>query len=319
MKSPTLSKKEIETTGQQTGMQVLLVDDDFFFREYISLLLEDAGHKVLKAASAEEGLHILKTHPCSIILTDWMMPAFSGLDFCMQVRRWEQGYHYIILLTGKETSAEVVEGLSAGADDFIKKSASPSEVMARVKCGARIIQQHRKLEEQKEKIAQLAERDPLTNAYNRHFLYTRLPGEIKRSKRYHIELSVIMTDIDHFKRINDGYGHLIGDRALKFFARTLSENLRQNVDWVCRYGGEEFVIVLPNTELDKGVHTAEKLRGILERSVLTTENGELNFTASFGVAALSSLKGVYEMESLLRLADERLYESKNKGRNCVSY
>ncbi|MCP5208392.1 MAG: diguanylate cyclase [Hahellaceae bacterium] len=302
--------------SRRAQFPVLLVDDDLVFRELASVYLEDAGYEVLAVDSVAAAHSVLAKRNFPIIMVDWMMPGVDGITFCQQLRKENQPYRYIMMLSSKNDGDEVVQGLTAGADDYIIKGGRKSELIARLDCGVRVLAQQVLLEQQKIEILRKSQSDHLTATYNRGYLMEHLPREIVRSSRYEKSFSIILCDIDFFKKINDEYGHLGGDHALVTFANVLEFSLRKDIDWVARYGGEEFVVVLPNTDHLQAMVVAEKLRANVEAASTTWEGKTIAMTASFGVASSTPQYPVTSADALLALADKRLYKSKRAGRNC---
>ena len=191
-------------------------------------------------------------------------------------------------------------------------------MVARVNTGIRILKLEQSLKKANEEIRLLSITDPLTGCFNRGYLNDRLCYEIKRSQRYYHPLSLVLADIDHFKRVNDTYGHQVGDEVLRIFAGCIQKEIRKKIDWVVRYGGEEFLIVLPETNKLGAFSVAERLRETVANTKIAVNGGELKITASFGGAcAAFRTNPTNEMtpERLINLADEQLYRSKNAGRN----
>ena len=210
-------------------------------------------------------------------------------------------------------------GLEAGADDYLSKPFNPGELRARINTGIRILDLERSLREANEQIRKFSITDPLTGCFNRGYLDQTLSREIRRSFRYGRPLSVVLCDIDHFKKVNDTYGHPAGDRVLKEFARCIGSSVRRNVDWLARYGGEEFVLVLPETDLEGARSVAERLRKKISNHSIRIENSEIRITSSFGIASLD-LKAADDGNLslfLIEKADRMLYRAKLSGRNRV--
>ena len=229
------------------------------------------------------------------------------------------GYLYVLLLTGHDSPADIVTGLEAGADDYVKKPTRAPKLLARLKTGSRIVQLERSLRASNEQIQLLSITDALAGTYNRRYLNDELVREIERSRRYSRPLSVVMADLDHFKRINDEYGHPVGDDVLRGFADLLRASTRQS-DCIARYGGEEFIIVLPDTDLMGAVATAEKIRLTCASAPMPAARGLIRVTASFGVAVVESEAETTTdtAAALLGRADAALYRSKIAGRNRVT-
>ena len=292
--------------------RVLLVEDEPTQLRMVERRLTKAGYLVDTATDGQSALSILRSGRFHILITDWDMQPMDGATLCRRVREITNldSYLYIIMLTGHNQVADVVAGFEAGADDYLRKPADDAELLARLKAGRRILE----LEQQ---VQRLTITDPLIEIYNRRNLIVQLPRDIDRARRYQRPLSVILADLDDFKRINDEHGHQVGDQVLRGFAQRAATSLRQ-CDWFARYGGEEFVFVLPDTVLFGAAEAAEKLRAECEGALFETSAGSLRVTASFGVAELTSDQAYPEgTDGFLRRADLALYKAKRDGRNCV--
>jgi diguanylate cyclase (GGDEF)-like protein len=298
----------------------LLAEDAALEREQLQYFLQKGGYVVDCAANGAEALEKITRDPYHILLTDWEMPGMDGASLCRRVREADlPGYVYILLLTGHGSSDHVVDALGSGADNFIRKPVDPAELLAHVDAGLRIVQLERSLRAANEQIRRLTITDPLVGTFNRRHLDEELVREVERARRYGHCLSAVMADLDRFKNINDRYGHIVGDEVLREFACRARASIRQGSDWIARFGGEEFVIILPETPLAGAAATAEKIRTILHATPIATSTGPLTVSASFGVAALtpSDDSAVLASEALLKRADEALYRSKLAGRNRV--
>jgi len=302
-------------------LQLLLVEDEPTQLLLMQRLLRRAGYAVDTAGNGEEALEKIGSGRFQLMVTDWDMPGMDGATLCQRVRAAQlPGYLYVLLLTGHGSTESVVEGLEAGADDYIRKPANELELLARLKAGQRIVRLEQSLREAKDRIQVLSNTDPLVGTYNRRYLNEQLANEVERARRYNRPLAAIMADLDFFKSINDQHGHQVGDQVLCAFVQLAKATVRQASDWLARYGGEEFVIVLPETDLAGAARTAEKIRQQCAATAYATDAGPLTVTASFGVAALdvgSEPVGA-AAESLLRHADAALYRSKHEGRNRVT-
>ena len=223
------------------------------------------------------------------------------------------------MLTAKDTKDDIISGLEAGADDYLIKPAHHAELIARIKNGLRILELEKSLKEANDEIRILSITDALTGIYNRGYLNERLPQEIKRSIRYQRSLSIIITDIDHFKYVNDTYGHLAGDTVLKGFVQCILASVRDQIDWTARYGGEEFLVVLPETNFSGAKLLAERLREAVSQEHHAVNGEKIRITASFGVTGFSpeTLKSRMTAEKMLHQADESLYRAKHQGRDRV--
>lgn len=308
----------MSAAGEQVRM--LLVEDEPTQRKVVERVLQRAGYIVETASDGEEALARILGGQFQILLTDWDMPGMDGTTLCKRVREANLStYLYILLLTGHNTTADVVAGLSAGADDYVRKSDDKSELLARLSAASRIVRLEQSLREANEKIQLLSVTDSLAGTYNRRYLNDQLLKEVERARRYNRPLAAIMADLDRFKRINDERGHQCGDEVLRRFA-DLAKSVIRPSDWIARYGGEEFVIVLPEIDAGGAASAAEKIRAQFAGAPMPVAGGELIATASFGVAALSAVTQSVPAaaDALLREADTALYNSKREGRNRVT-
>lgn len=300
-------------------LKLLLAEDEPLQQKVLERVLGLAGYEVHTARHGDEAFARLLTESFQILVTDWDMPGMDGATLCRRLRAsLLPGYLYILMLTGHSATEDLVAALEAGADDYIRKPPEIAELLARVNAGRRIVELERSLSAAHETIRQLSITDPLLATFNRRYLDEKLPHEIARALRYGRPLSLVMTDIDHFKAVNDEHGHVTGDEVLRAFAERLQASLRQSIDWVARYGGEEFVLVLPESSLEAAACVAEKIRRECAEGPL--RDTLCRVTASFGVATLSVIgeKDRGSADALLRAADAALYRSKRGGRNRVS-
>jgi two-component system cell cycle response regulator len=248
-------------------------------------------------------------------ILDWEMPQLTGPDVCKRVRDLlRKPYTYLLLLTGKGSKEETVEGMNAGADDYIIKPFDEHELQVRLRAGKRIIDLQHELLKAQEELRERANKDLLTMLPNRSAISAVLEQEVARGERDGRSVGIILLDIDHFKKINDTYGHFAGDAVLRETAARLRGNMRQ-YDQVGRYGGEEFLAVLPNCDLEQAAHQAERLRMRLHESGILVDGTELSVSASFGVTVSEAQE--HNPEVFVRVADEALYLAKANGRNCV--
>ncbi|MCG6879761.1 MAG: diguanylate cyclase [Deltaproteobacteria bacterium] len=299
---------------------ILIAEDNAVSRKLMEMNLRQAGYEVVSTVNGREAFNVFKRRFFPIILTDWGMPEMDGLELCRAIRENPtEGYVYIFLITGRDSKKDIIVGLEAGADDYLTKPFDRSELKARLKTALRILKLEKSLKEAYEKIRILSITDKLTGCYNRTYMDEYLSKEITRATRYRRPISLVMTDIDHFKRINDSYGHQAGDLILKNFVGWIKESLRNDVDWVARYGGEEFLIVLPETGFESAMSSAERLRKTVAGSVTSYEEKDIRITASFGVVGFkpSAENGTFPHESIVGEADKSLYRAKNEGRNRV--
>jgi diguanylate cyclase (GGDEF)-like protein len=296
----------------------LLAEDDPVTRMLMTRFLKKAGYEVDAVANGSEALDRMTRRYYPMLVTDWEMPEMDGVALCKAVRNMQMdGYVYALLLTARDSKEHIIAGLEAGADDYLIKPVHEPELIARLNAGRRILNLEHSLRVANQRNRILSITDALTGAYNRRYLMEQLPRELERCRRYAYPLSVLMCDIDRFKQINDNRGHAAGDDVLQQFAARAQKSIRTNSDWVSRYGGEEFLIVLPETEYGGAMAVAEKIRTLVSSMPFATRSGDLMATASFGVASTGpsgpdiSLK----VDALIRSADECMYRSKQEGRD----
>lgn len=311
----------MNTKYNREKFPVMVVEDNPIARKYLARKLENAGYQVTCADDGKKALELFDRHFYPIVLTDWMMPEMNGLELCQAIRnRKNEGYVFIILLTARDSKEDIIAGLEAGADDYLVKPGNHAELIARLHSGERILDLEKNLKDANEEIKRLSITDPLTGCFNRGYMSKKLEQEFKRGRRYQHPLSLIFCDIDHFKRINDTFGHQAGDEILKEFSHCLMDNIRIDLDWLTRYGGEEFLIVLPETEPEGAWKVAERIREVVAEKEIFWHHERVPITASFGVTGIDRSYNGNELspEILIRSADDALYQSKHEGRNRVS-
>ncbi len=320
---------------------ILVVDDSRIVRAMVSDVLRAEGYRVREASDGRQALARIQESRPDLVLLDVMMPEMDGYEVCRALRRSEREEEYIpiLMLTAKGEVEDLARGLAAGADDYIAKPFDNLELLARVKSLLRIralqkrlYQQNLELEAKNQQLEALTRQldaanqelrllsvtDGLTRAYNHRHFQERLRTEYARASRHGEPLACVMIDLDHFKRINDTYGHPIGDRVLVWLVGILKDGVRSE-DLVARYGGEEFVLLLPNTDAERARSLAERLRKRIasEPVPLAPGDGRLRVTVSMGVADYQPGKVDRSPDDLLRAADEALYRAKAHGRNRV--
>jgi diguanylate cyclase (GGDEF)-like protein len=316
-------------THELSGLRLLVVDDDPVTLRLLTKQLTALGHTVHTAANGRAALRlVLETDP-QLILTDWQMPELDGIGLCQSLRQTKAGQQiYIIMLTANEDEDHLVQALSAGADDYMVKPVRPRVLEARVRAAQRIIQLQEKIERDKEeiqqyvaqlaimnrKLEQAAFTDALTNLPNRRYATDRLKQEWAASIRSQRPLSCMIMDIDHFKQVNDTYGHDVGDVVLQETAAVLKKSLRLN-DVVCRLGGEEFLVICADTDVRGAVVCAERLRRAVETHIIKTLGFNRSVTISVGVASRG--REMSRPDAMLKAADQALYAAKQSGRNRV--
>jgi len=293
-------------------VKVLIAEDEPVSRRVLESFLRKWGYDVLVTCDGSEAWEIFqKPDPPNLIISDWMMPDMDGLELCRKIRGIERsGYTYFIILTAKGRKEDVIQGFQAGADDFLVKPFDKEEMKYRIRIGERII----RLEQQ---ILHLATTDSLTGVLIRRAFMERIEAEIHRSDRENAPFSLIFSDIDFFKKINDNYGHQVGDIVLQKFSGELTKSARP-YDFVGRYGGEEFVVCLPGVDKVQCRVVAERMRKRVEEMKVMLPGGSqsVRITASFGAASLS-MESKENADSLIKRADEAMYRAKLEGRNRV--
>jgi len=298
-------------------MKVLIADDSATSRAMLRAALVRWGYEVVMAENGAEAWDILaKPDAPPMAILDWVMPYLTGPEVCGKVRETRrEPYTYILLLTSKNSKDETIEGLEAGADDYIVKPFNQQELSVRLRAGKRIIDLQLSLMEAREELREKASKDLLTMLPNRAAIVGTLEQEVSRCHRDQRSVGVILLDIDHFKKVNDTFGHFAGDAVLRETAARLRGSMRP-YDQVGRYGGEEFLVVLPNCELEQAANQAERMRQRLEESKVRADAGtEISISASFGVT-ISDLSD-RSPDLFVRVADEALYRAKAGGRNRV--
>ncbi len=310
-----------ETQLTPSAFPVLIVEDNLLMRSILEGHLVELGHEVTAVENGRQALEMLEKKYFPLVITDWVMPEMDGLGLCRSVREMDNdGYIYIILLTGQDKKEDLISGLSSGADEYLVKPVNRAELSVRLKTAGRILELQNSLKRSYDEIKLLSAKDPLTKLFNRGYLDERLPQEVKRTFRFERPISISIFDLDHFKAINDSYGHPAGDRVLQDCADCVRRSVRGEIDWLARYGGEEFIIVLPETSLAGAIACAERLRREISELVTVFDGSEIRFTASFGVASFtpsSQKEDLYMTSVLIEKADQCLYQAKKEGRNRV--
>jgi diguanylate cyclase (GGDEF)-like protein len=301
-------------------LRALIVDDDEFILEYLKTAIASTGLEVVGVTDAEHALVELQREFASIVVVDRDLPGMDGLALCRRIRAQVfPGYVYVILLMAQDAEKNILDGLAAGADDYLNKRASSAHLIAKLTTARRILALEQSLRRMIEERRHMAMTDELTDSYNRRFFMHQMRREIKRAMRLPGELSLLVLDIDNFKQINDRFGHAAGDAVLVEFAKRIRHALTRERDWSARTGGEEFAVVLPATDLAGAQTVAENLRLAVAAALMKIAGHEIAVTVSIGVTAMGKLlTDAPTVESMLQRADDCLYQSKNKGRNRVT-
>lgn len=292
-------------------MKILIADDDAASRLLLGALLRKLGHTVIAVADGHAAWQAWLEEAPALVISDWMMPGMDGLSLCRAIRSQPSPhYTYLILLTALSGKGSYLDGMEAGADDFLSKPLDEDMLAARLCVATRILKLHEALKVQ-------ASHDHLTGVLNRGAVLEQLRTEIERGARENTWVGVMMIDLDHFKLVNDRYGHPIGDAVLVEAARRMQGALR-SYDRLGRFGGEEFIIVAPGGDRALMQMIAERVQRHVSESPITTRAGELPLTFSAGVACCEP-GGSDSIEALLSRADAALYRAKDAGRACIEY
>jgi two-component system cell cycle response regulator len=295
--------------------KILIAEDDPVSRRVLEVFLVKRGYNVVTVANGTDALRELDDNVAPrLAVLDWMMPGMEGTQVCERVRENnERPYVYIILLTARSQKEDLLQGLKSGADDYLTKPFDPQELEARLHVGQRILDLQDKLIETREELRYRATHDALTGLPNRTEVVERLRREQSRQLRTGGSFGVLLVDLDHFKKVNDTDGHAVGDMVLQEVARRMKASLR-DYDTAGRYGGEEFLVLLPTADPRGTFAIAERIRHKIESRPVATTKGEVHVTASIG-AAWSTAAAPIDSDTVIRLADEALYRAKEKGRN----
>jgi len=303
------------TKENKATSRILIAEDDPVSRRVLQSFLDKWGYEVVTAVDGIEALRILERLDAPrLAVLDWMMPGIEGTQVCQRVRaESNRAYIYILLLTARGQKEDILKGLDSGADDYLTKPFDAQELRARLHVGQRILDLQDNLIAAREALLFQATHDALTGVANRGVILDALRRERSRQLREGGTFGVVMMDLDHFKYVNDRYGHLAGDAVLQEITRRVTHIIRP-YDTVGRYGGEEFLIVVPSSSARGTLGLAERIRKAIEKTPVQTDAGEIPVTASLGVA-ISSEAMPFEPQALLQVADDALYRAKELGRN----
>ncbi len=303
-------------SSPNSNYEVLVVDDSPVYRKLVEQVLASEPYSLLFARNGAEALELYQQHSPCMVITDWMMPDFSGLELCQRIRADNsRPYTYLILMTSNTEKGSVVKGLQAGADDYLTKPFDPGEMLARIGVGRRIIDLNREIALKSEKLEEAARTDPLTGLPNRRAIEDWAARQLRGAARHGYWLWVVLGDIDCFKTINDTFGHDAGDIVLKTFGDVLKKNTRAS-DICGRLGGDEFLLVVTHVEPEQVEATINRFREQFAALSFPFQGQSVSVHASFGVAGFHS-NSAADFTALVRNADQMLYEAKRAGRNLV--
>jgi len=294
-----------EKIGQP--LTIVVIEDHPDQRDLLAIVLQREGYRVVTAANGLEALDKLRQETVHIALSDIMMPKMDGFELIKKIRGDEALKNiYLILITARIQEGDRVRGLDLGADDYITKPFSFSELLARVRVGSRVVQYQQHLEYQ-------TQIDSLTGLFNRRAFEKKISDEFERAKRYRHPLSLLILDIDNFKNINDTFGHHGGDSALIRISETLRAKTRQS-DFPSRYGGEEFVLILPETDQESALQVANKIQDEIRACSFGNNSKHFSLTVSIGISSTSN-QDYADWNQMLQDADRALYVAKNNGKD----
>jgi diguanylate cyclase (GGDEF)-like protein len=295
-------------------MRVLIADDSLLSRRLLEETLRSWSYEVVVACDGAEAWRLLDSPDApSLAILDWMMPGYTGPELCQLIRnKAREPYTYILLLTSRNEKEDVVTGMDSGADDYITKPFDKHELKVRLRAGTRIVELQEQLLKTREALRVQATRDYLTNLWNRSAILHNLERELSRSARDGEPVGVVLGDLDHFKSINDTWGHAAGDLTLREAAERMRTSLRP-YDSIGRYGGEEFLLVLPGANLEDTVWLADRVRIAIRSEVVEWQSSDIQLSCSFGCT--SGVGGRVTADELIRVADEALYAAKRGGRD----
>lgn len=297
--------------------KILLVDDSPVSRKLVELALSQKNYTFIFATTGREALDLFEEHKPALVITGWTLPDLTGEELCQRIRaRSQDSYTYIVVLTGRREKSSLIKALDAGADDYLTKPFDRGELIARVGVGLRIVELHRKIETKNVLLEELALTDALTGLPNRRAIENWAATQLSSATRHGYSFWVVVADLDHFKQVNDTFGHDAGDAVLKKFSEILKGCTRRS-DLCGRLGGEEFLLVLTHTDREGALTVIERIRAEFAGTSFTFGGCTVAVTASFGLAGFEGSQRPSTFNMLQALADAALYSAKRAGRNRV--
>lgn len=317
LKNTTTKKARIEQEKKRkysnpANSTILLIEPDEDLAKKMAANISKLNVQVKYVLNAAEAFRFLSSNHVDIVISELILPNSNGSELCKLVKQ-KNPHLYFMIITGKTDLCYKLEAFKAGADDYISKLTHVDEILERIRAADKITKIYKTYHSEIQKLERMVITDPLTSLYNRRYFQEQLMKELDRSKRYNKHLAIMVIDIDYFKKINDTYGHLIGDEILKRVSNLLKSSTRQS-DIVCRIGGEEFVVLLPETDTEKAFFVAEKIRNVFAKTTFIFTNTKINITISIGIAINENNNNVKAGE-FVDMADKALYIAKNEGRN----
>ena len=299
-------------------MKILIAEDDNVTRHILEKSVTEMDFEVVSCKNGHDAWKILQSENAPhLLILDLMMPGMDGLEICRKVREQaKEPYTFILLLTSKGEQDDFVKGMEAGADDYVVKPFNHNDLRVRLKAGRRIVELNEELLYVRDNLEKQATHDKLTGLYNRHFMVEILEKEFSRALRHQSDLSCLLLDLDNFKDVNDTFGHTFGDLVLREFSAGLEQNIRKS-DISIRYGGEEFMVLLPNTGIAGAQNIAEKIRATCEKKRYDDGHNSTTVTVSIGIASIKQHQLIDDKE-IVACADKALYRSKAEGRNRIT-
>jgi two-component system, cell cycle response regulator len=306
------------TDPSSQPFKVLAVDDSAIYRKLVEQPLSAEGCTLSFAKNGREALDLFAKHQPDLVITDWNMPDVEGVELCKHIRRdFPDRYCYLIRLTSNNGKDKIVEGLRAGADDYLTKPFHSGELVARLEVGRRFVELHRQIQAKNRRLEEMALTDALTGLPNRRAIDVWAPRELSAAARHDFPFWAVMADLDFFKKINDIYGHDAGDTALKTFAEILTSQTRES-DMCARLGGEEFLVMMTHADKEGTKTAVERIRKQFEGMKFAFGNHTMTATASFGIAGFRGTKPP-DWNALVARADTALYAAKHNGRNRIEF
>jgi diguanylate cyclase (GGDEF)-like protein len=300
-------------------MRILIADDSIVSRHLLDATLRKWGYEVVVATDGIEAWNYLQAEDApKLAILDWVMPGLTGPEVCRRVREKahdKDAYTYILLLTSKSLREDLIEGMESGADDYLTKPFDQHELKVRLRAGTRIIDLQRELVSAREELREQATKDFLTRIWNRSSILDIFQRELSRGARENRSVGLVLADLDHFKSVNDTFGHFAGDAVLREFARRMQSATRP-YDAVGRYGGEEFLIILPGCDPSCTANQAERMRASLANEAMSINDKPHQVTCSFGATCWCPGTDP-SSDALIRVADNALYLAKGQGRDRV--